>query len=253
MGAGGGELLTALCAHAPDRWRLVGVDVAGRPPELEPRVEWLRNPPPDVVGVLIAVEWLDVVAVDVVQLTDDGPRYVEVADDGEERLGAAPAPLDREWLDEWWPLAELGDRAEVGRSRDDAWAALVGSTLSRGVAVAVDYAAEPGRDLAGTMTGYRGGRQVVAVPDGRSDITAHVLMESCARAVSGVETQLLSQRDALRALGVSGDRPAYDGDPQSYVAALSQASAAAELLDPHGLGGFQWLVHARGCPLPIPA
>jgi SAM-dependent MidA family methyltransferase len=254
VGAGGGELLAALAAAAPDRWTLVGVDVAERPPHLPARVAWSPAPPRDVTGLVIAVEWLDVVPLDVAELTDGGPRLVEVGDDGGERLAGPVSAEDADWLHQWWPLADVGDRAEIGRTRDEAWRALVTGSLSRGVAVAIDYAADPARDVAGTLTGYRDGRQMVPVPDGSCDITAHVLMESCAAAVpDATATQLVTQRDALRALGLSGERPAYDGDPQGYVAALSQASAAAELLDRHGLGGFAWLLHAHGCALPLRA
>lgn len=251
VGAGGGELLAGLASIAPTRWSLTGVDVAARPIDLPARVEWRRTPPGAVLGLVVACEWLDVVPVDVVERTETGIRIVEVADDGSERLGAPPPAADATWLERWWPLAEVGDRAEIGRPRDEAWSSLLSQTLRHGVAVAIDYAGEPARDVAGTITGYREGRQVAPVPDGSCDITAHVLMESCAAAVDDVETRLLSQRDALRQLGVSGERPEYDGDAQSYVAALSQAGAAAELLDPYGLGGFAWLVQARGCPLPL--
>jgi SAM-dependent MidA family methyltransferase len=250
VGAGGGELLASLAGIAPEHWQMVGVDVAPRPAALPDRVAWQDSPPGDLTGLVIGCEWLDVVPVDAVELTDDGPRLVEVSDAGDERIGAAPPDPDLGWLERWWPLAELGDRAEVGRTRDDVWAALVDS-LTRGVAVAIDYTADPTRDLAGTLTGYRDGRQVVPVPDGSCDITAHVLMDSCAAAVSGADTRLVSQRDALRGLGVTGERPSYDGDPQAYVAALSRAGEAAELLDPYGLGGFIWLLHAKGCPLPL--
>jgi len=251
MGAGGGELIAALAAAAPTRWSLVGVDVAGRPAGMPDRVQWLSEAPPGVVGLVVACEWLDVVPVDVVELSEEGPRVVEVADDGTKQLGGAPDPTDSDWLRRWWPLTEVGDRAEVGRPRDEAWAGLVERSLRAGVAVAVDYAAVPARDVAGTMTGYRDGRQVAPVPDGSCDITAHVLMESCAAAAADVETLLTTQRDALRALGVTGERPSYDGDPQAYVAALSRAGAAGELLDPYGLGGFAWLLQSRGMPLPI--
>jgi hypothetical protein len=39
-------------------------------------------------------------------------------------------------------------------------------------------------------------------------------------------------------------------DPRGYLRALSQASAAAELTDPLGLGGFGWLVQGVGVPVP---
>src|SRR4051812_7671769 len=228
MGAGGGELIAALAVRAPERWSLVGVDIAGRPANLPERVRWVPAPPMDAVGLIVACEWLDVVPVDVVELTGDGLRLVEVADDGSERPGPPASPEDTAWLEAWWTLSEVADRAEVGRPRDDAWARLIHRSLERGVAVAIDYAADPARDVAGTMTGYREGRQVLPVPDGSCDITAHVLMESCAASVADVEvdTLLTTQRDALRTLGVSGDRPSYGGDPQAHVAALSRAGAA---------------------------
>ena len=250
VGAGGGELLAGLAATAPARWRLLGVDVAQRPVDLPERVTWATQLPVGISGVLLAVEWLDVVPVEVVEQTDEGPRSVLVGPDGTEQLGDPPATADRQWLDRWWPLAEPGDRAEVGRSRDEAWAAAVGR-LDRGVAVAVDYAVVPARDLAGTLTGYRDGRQVPPVPDGSMDLTAHVLVESCAAAVAPAKSVLLTQRDALRDLGVSAGRPSYDGDPQDYVRALSATGDAAELLDPGGLGGFTWLVVAKDVPLPL--
>jgi SAM-dependent MidA family methyltransferase len=250
LGAGGGELLAALADAAPDRWRLAGVELAPRPPGLPARVEWLAQLPERITGLLVAVEWLDVVPVDVVELDTDGPRLVEVDPAGRERLAGAPPPGARTWLDRWWPLADPGDRAEIGLSRDAAWREAVGH-LGRGLAVAVDYAAVPGRDVGGTLTGYRNGRQCAPVPDGTGDLTAHVLLESCeaAAAVEAGPGVLLSQRDALRRLGVDGRAPAYGGDPARYLAALAAAGEAAELLDPGGLGGFGWLVHAKGIEL----
>lgn len=245
VGAGGGELLAGLAETAPERWRLVGVEVAPRPPGLPDRVQWVDRLPASFAGVLLAVEWLDVVPVDVVEATEEGPRLVEVDEEGDERTGGTPAAADLDWLDRWWPLADVGDRAEVGRTRDDAWAGAV-ARLQRGVAVAVDYAAVPTRDVAGTLTGYRSGRQTLPVPDGSMDLTSHVLMESCASAVAADRTTLLTQREALRRLGVSGARPGYAGDAAAYLTELSAAGEAAELLDPMGLGGFTWLVHTKG-------
>ena len=250
IGAGGGELLAALAERAPAGWSLVGVDVCPRPDGLPGRVEWTEQAPTAFDGLLIAVEWLDVVPVDVVERTDDGLRYVEVSTDGRERHGATVDAESEGWLAQWWPLTEVGDRAEVGSTRDAAWAQAV-SSLRRGVALAVDYTVDPQRDVAGTLTGYRSGRQVMPVPDGSSDITAHVLLESCAAAVGGVESRLVTQAAALRALGVSARRPPYSEDPQAYLRALQQVGEAAELLDPDGLGGFSWLLQARGVPLPL--
>jgi SAM-dependent MidA family methyltransferase len=101
------------------------------------------------------------------------------------------------------------------------------------------------------LTGYRSGRQVAPVPDGTCDITAHVLFESLVESVDADEARLLSQRDALLDLGVSARRPDYAGEPASYLRALGAAGEAAELLDPGGLGGFTWLVHAKGMRSPL--
>jgi SAM-dependent MidA family methyltransferase len=249
MGAGGGELLAGLAALGPSRWRLLGIDVAPRPPDLAARVGWQGRLPSSFAGVLIAVEWLDVVPVDVAERHDDGARLVEVNDAGEERLGPVVGVDDRDWLDSWWPLAEVGDRAEIGRPRDDAWMDAL-NRLGRGLAVAIDYAAVPSRDVAGTLTGYKEGRQVMPVPDGSTDITAHVLFESLASGAAVTETRRLVQRDALRTLGLSGVRPPYDGDPASYLQSLSRVGDETELLDLGGLGGFTWLLHAKGMEIP---
>jgi SAM-dependent MidA family methyltransferase len=241
MGAGGGELIDALATMAPESWRLVGVDVAPRPADLADRVEWSAAPPTDTVGLIAAVEWLDVVPVDVAERAADGVRLVEVDGGGDERLGPALPAADAEWLERWWSLTEVGNRAEIGRPRDEAWRDLVGC-LRGGLAVAVDYAAVPARHIGGTLTGYRDGRQVQPVPDGSTDITAHVHFPSCAGTV-------MTQRDALRGLGIDGRVPPYGDNPAAYARALQHASDAAELLDPDGLGGFGWLIESRGVAL----
>ena len=250
VGAGAGELIGGLAGLVPEHWRLVAVEMCPRPPRLPGRVEWTDTVPSSFDGLLVAVEWLDVVPVEVVERTEEGVHVVEVSADGRERIGRRVDPDAADWLRQWWPPAEVGDRAEVGRSRDVAWRDAVGH-LRRGVAVAVDYAADPRRDVAGSLTGYRAGRQVAPVPDGTCDLTAHVLIESCAAAVNDATTRVVLQRDALRALGVHGTRPSYDDDARAYLAALQRAGEGAELLDRDGLGGFTWLVHARGVPLPL--
>ena len=249
IGAGGGELLTGLSTLAPERWSLRGVDRAPRPERLPERVDWRAESPESIVGILIAAEWLDVVPVDVAQRSDDGVYLVEVDSSGEERLGPLVVGADRDWLARWWPLTDVGDRAEIGRPRDEAWRDAV-ARIDRGIALAVDYAAVPTRDVAGTLTGYREGRQVAPVPDGSMDVTAHVLFESL---VADTEAVLLSQRQALRRLGVEGRRPPYAGDAASYLSGLSRAGDEAELIDPSGLGGFTWLVQAIGTRNPIVA
>ena len=243
LGAGGGELLVSLRRQAPDL-RLYGVDVGLRPADLPAAIEWTVEVP-YFDGLLLANEWLDNIPCDVVEGTPAGPRLVLVEPAGRECLGEPPASPDAAWLDRWWPLPS-GQRAEVGLARDAAWAGAVGR-LGRGLAIAVDYAHGRGsRPAQGSLAGYRGGRRVAPVPDGSCDLTAHVALDACAAAAPG--SVLLTQRAALHALGVSGRRPALG--TAGYAAALQAASEAAELTDPGGLGGFGWLVHAKGIALP---
>jgi hypothetical protein len=60
---------------------------------------------------------------------------------------------------------------------------------------------------------------------------------------------MLAQRAALKALGIDAARPPLDlahRDPAGYLRALAAAGAAAELIDPAGLGGHWWLLHTIG-------
>ncbi|MFI1103764.1 SAM-dependent methyltransferase [Streptomyces melanogenes] len=243
MGAGRGELVTGVLAALPAGFpvRAYAVERAARPPGLDERVTWLADPPTGVRGLLFANEWLDNVPADVAEADADGvPREVLVRPDGTERLGAPVSGEDARWLVRWWPLREPGERAEIGRTRDAAWAGAV-STLSAGLAVAVDYGhVASARPRHGTLTGFRGGREVAPVPDGTCDITSHVALDACA----GPRADLVPQREALAALGVSGARPPLSlasTDPTSYVRALARAGEAAELTARGGLGDFLWL------------
>ena len=228
LGSGGGELLAAL-PDVPARWRLVGADRHDA---------W----PAEVHGLLLANEWLDNVPLDV---TFDG-RQVEVAVDGTERLGADAAADVQAWAQLWWPDRR---RVEVGLTRDVAWASAV-RLVRRGLAVAVDYG-HTRADRRTTLTGYRDGRQVAPVPDGSCDLTAHVALDACAAATGA---SLVLQREALSLLGISAARPPRslaESDPRGYLAQLQGAGAAAELLDPRGLGAFGWLVQAVDIPDPL--
>ncbi|HET6633661.1 MAG TPA: SAM-dependent methyltransferase, partial [Streptomyces sp.] len=281
VGAGRGELLAGVLRvldadadadAAADgtglarRLRPCAVERAARPGGLDARVEWRDGlpAPGSVTGLLFANEWLDDVPVDVAEADADGTaRYVLVDAAGAESPGEPVRGADADWLAAWWPLDDpqlpacrrVGRRAEIGLPRDEAWAAAVG-TLRRGVAVAADYAHRRAeRPQFGTLAGYRDGRQVRPVPDGTRDLTAHVALDACA-ARTGGPAELLSQRDALHALGLDGRRPPLSQatqDPAGYVRALAAAGQAAELTDPEGLGGFGWLVQPVGVPAPLSA
>jgi SAM-dependent MidA family methyltransferase len=233
------------------------VEIAPRPAGLDPRIGWQASPPNAITGLVIASEWLDNIPLDVAELTPDGPRLVLVeTESGAERPGPPPRPADLAWSRTWWPLHTPGDRAELGETRCRAWAGVV-RRINRGLAVAADYGHLcAGRPRQGTLTGYRDGRVVRAIPDGSRDITAHVALDACAaagRAAGATATVLTTQRQALRVLGVTGRRPpvAQAGDdPLGYARALCRASEEAELIDAHGLGTFGWLVQAVGLDLP---
>ncbi|MFK0025180.1 SAM-dependent methyltransferase [Streptomyces sp. NPDC090798] len=281
MAAGRGELVTGVLAALPaevaSRARGYAVERADRPAGLDHRIEWLTQPPKGITGLLFANEWLDNVPVEVAEVDATGvPRLVLVRDDdGAERLGEPVAGAEAQWLRRWWPLASEevpfagapseevhsddvpsegapfeGARAEIGLPRDTAWAGAVAS-LDRGLAVAVDYAhVAAARPPFGTLTGFREGRETAPVPDGSCDITAHVALDACALPGGRVVTQ----RAALRALGVSGARPALSlaaTDPTAYVRALAGAGEAAELTATGGLGDFGWLLQPVGIPNPM--
>jgi SAM-dependent MidA family methyltransferase len=214
LGAGGGELLTALHALLPD-----------------------------VGGLLIANEWLDNVPCPVVERDAEGCDRVVLVDPatGDETLGDVH---DSEWMRRWWTLTAPGERAEDGSARDTAWADAVARV--DGVAVAIDYGhVLPDRPPFGTLRSYADGREVDVRLDGSRDVTAHVAVDAVAAAVDG---RLVRQREALAELGVDGGRPPLDQartDPAGYVRALSEAGEAAELTSRGGLGDFWWIVTDR--------
>ncbi|NJP34060.1 SAM-dependent methyltransferase [Micromonospora thermarum] len=262
------------------RVRFTAVELAPRPEDLPEQITWVAEIPSGITGVLLATEWLDNVPLDQAVHVEDAWRYLLVDPaSGEETIGDPVSSADAEWLTTWWPVPanrpsikkfsasdglgvdekllidEVGGRAEVGRSRDEAWADAL-RHVDRGLAVAVDYGhLRAERPLDGSLAGYRGGRQVRPVPDGSCDVTAHVAMDSVASAgerVARCAYSLVSQREALRALGADGGRPPLSraaGDPAGYVRALVAASAVAELTDPAGLGGHWWLLQPVGVAL----
>lgn len=247
VGAGRGELcagvLAAVGAELGGRLTVYAVERAPRPPDLDPRIRWSAVlPDGGLRGLLFANEWLDNVPLDVAAPGPSGePAYVEVRlSDGAERAGGPLTPADTAWLARWWPGGAA--RAEIGAARDVAWARAV-AALAEGLAVAADYGhTRATRPPDGTLTGYRDGRQVRPVPDGGCDLTAHVAMDS-------LGGSLRTQREALHALGVRGERPPLglaSRDPAGYVRALARTTEAAELTARGGLGDFLWLTTAVG-------
>ena len=254
MGCGRGELLEQIHELSP-QVHCLGVDIVARPPLSTP-IGWIQSPggeqlPDELDGLsgalVFANEWLDVVPCPIAELDEAGElREVLVNDSaGEEQLGGPVSGTQRQWCQSFWPVEglEAGDRVEIGQTRDLAWDNLL-SRIRSGLAVAVDYGHTiDDRPAQGTMTGFRQGRQVMPVPDGSCDLTAHVAMDSL------THDDLMDQRTALRQLGVSGRTPGLElarTDPAAYLRGLRTASAAAALTARGGLGDFLWAFsHAR--------
>ena len=248
MGCGRGELLEHVNRRGP-HVHCIGVDVVERP-ELSDPIGWIRSPggeqlPDELDGLsgtlIFANEWLDVVPCPIAEIDENGELREVLVDlsSGEEHHGEVVSGPDREWCQWFWPIDRLepGDRVEIGGTRDTAWDHLL-ARLASGLAVAVDYGHTiDSRPAMGTLTGFRQGRQVLPIPDGSRDLTAHVAMDSLAH------DQLMDQRTALRQLGVSGQTPPHElsrSDPMAYLQGLSTASASVALTAKGGLGDFMW-------------
>lgn len=257
IGAGGGHLLSALHEQAPEMG-MTGVDVGPRPAGLPAAARWVVAPGgallpavdqpsvdqlDDLDGLVVGNEWLDVVPCPVVQRAEAGGPwcYVEVDAGGTEHRGTRVQGADLAWLRRWVP-AEQVTRAEVGRARDEAVAALLGR-IRRGVLVLIDYGHTiTDRPEAGSLVGFRGGRLVPPVPDGSTDITAHVAFDSL-----GAD-RLMRQREALVDLLPRPPRPdpaSAAGDGLAYLSALQQRSAYATAVAQGGLGDFWWALWER--------
>lgn len=239
LGAGGGELLAAMVEGAPSglRARLRPVAVDLRPAPAGWRLPWRAEVVAPVRGLVVAHELLDAVPAAVVTRHEGVLRRVQVDGDGAQRPGPAVGGVEAAWLRRWGSPAE-GTRVEVGCSRDAVWAQVL-AAVGAGAAVAVDYGVD---GVADTLAAYRHGRQVIPVPDGSCDVTAHVHWPSVQALAGGVRT---TQRLALADLGgVDGlDAPVRG---QDWLARAELAGHLAELTDPNGLGGFDWWLVARG-------
>lgn len=248
VAAGGGELASAVGALAPDV-SVTCVEVRPRPEGLDERMAWVRSPGgarlPDglrgLTGVLVlAHEWLDNVPCVIAERTTDDLVEVLVDPTGTESPGSPVSAADLAWAERWWPD---GDRVEIGRARDEAFADLC-SRVDDGIVAAVDYGhLREARPAGGSLTAYRSGSVVVPVPDGTCDLTAHVAVDSLDH------DRLVTQRQLLRELGLTGAPPDHGlarRDPAGYLRSLSRHSVVTALTDPHGLGGFWWALRRVG-------
>ena len=123
---------------------------------------------------------------------------------GEESTGGAPTDDELAWCARHWPVGGLpvGERVEVGLTRDLAWGDLVAPGAHRHPA---------GRRLRahGRWPTHRGhahgiprrGPWCAPVPDGSCDLTAHVAVDSLEH------DELTTQRAALHELGLHAAHP----------------------------------------------
>lgn len=209
LGSGAGGLLTRL-ATAGTHARLIGIDLRSRPPGLDAGIEWITGDARQVAGdlrglrgVVVAHEFLDDIPCEAVEADEDGrPRRILVDPISLELIlgELLDDPADLAWLKEWWPVTRPFMRAEIGSSRDDAWAAITGM-LDAGAAVAIDYGHTRAERVAGTwdggtLVGYRDGHVVTPVADGSCNLTAHVAIDSVAAAAPRAQSTSIAQWSA---------------------------------------------------------
>src|SRR5690606_30165350 len=131
IGAGSGHLVSNILALAPPslaaRLAPTAVEIAPRPPDLSPRIDWRPDLPSSITGLAVANEWLDNIPLDVVEQTPDGVRTVLVdPSTGSERPGPVPSDEDPEGPDRRSPRRDrpsalrrlgIGDRTALAGTR----------------------------------------------------------------------------------------------------------------------------------------
>lgn len=268
IGCGAGRLLADIGVQAP-QLRLIGLDLRSALPEDRPgpAVQRIFGSWDVVTGAwqpggdskaglvplssvlpagqpmaIICAEWLDDLPAVVAERAATGWCEVLVGPDGRESLGRPVSASDAHWLDRWWP-AQVGQRAESGRSRDAAWSAVIEALQpAGGLAVMIDYGhRRDTRPVRGSLTGYRRGRQVLPQPSRAVNLTAHVAVDSVAAAgeASGARTEFLtSQQDAVDRL-----LPSPPGRTGSDTLSRLQDRGERRLLS-DALGDHWWLVQS---------
>lgn len=254
IGAGQGELLTGLAAIRP-ALDLTGVDLRARPGPLPEPVDWVRarwdvhdhrwtGPAADRLGSLdrpslvIASEWLDDLPCAVAERVGGRWHQVLVDDIGRETIGEPVTGADLDWLEQWW---RDGQRAEVGRTRDRAWTALVTTARSAaGMALLIDYGHLAGdRPAGGSLAAYRHGRRVAPRPSSRINLTAHVAVDAVRAAAEAQGARTLR---CARQQEIVRDLPLSSSPGLGPLLDLTRRSQLAALGSPAGLGAHWWLL-----------
>lgn len=254
IGAGSGELLRSLAAQRP-HLRLTGVDLRPRPSGLDPLVGWVCDRWDVVHGawtgsaatllagiqqpsLVLASEWLDDLPTPLAAWGADGWRELRTDELGVETLGLPLTGEHAAWARRWWPT---GQRAEIGSTRDRAWAELV--TAARpcgGIALMIDYGhLARNRPAAGSLAGYRNGRAVPPRPDENTNLTAHVAVDGVRAAgeARGAKTIWFARQSSV--LEDLLPERVTAADPLADLVRRSQRAALGAV---HGLGSHWWLM-----------
>jgi SAM-dependent MidA family methyltransferase len=249
IGAGDGRLLRSLRDLAPDL-RLTGIDLRPPPPDLVD-IQWQigrwdtfdERWHPDSVRtacdeptMIICCEWLDDLPCPIAAGAADGWCELLVNPDGSEERGDPLCGPEADWLRRWWPVS---GRAEIGLTRDRAWAGLI-SALRRsgGAALMVDYGhLTTSRPADGSLTAYAAGRQLPARPDPTINLTAQVAVDaiSAAGIEAGGRTEfLISQREAVQdLLPKVGGATSIPADPLHELQDRGERHAIGNVLGHH--------------------
>lgn len=275
IGAGEGGLAHAVLGTASDRFasslRYVIVErvpaVAERQRERlgTTSITWvpaLEELPAIPVGCVVANEVLDNLPVHLVERSDGA--LIELYVSGNHRLQLEPGdisdPAIERFVKDYRLASTEGARAEVGLAALS-FTSTLADKLERGAIFLIDYGAtnaELRLREGGTLVTYGAGAgsDPLEAPGAR-DITAHVNWSAVADACASrgaIVAPLVSQRDALRALGLDDMHAALRGEYEAAVASqrgaealrsLSRRQALGILADPNGLGGLQVLVASK--------
>jgi len=220
-------------------------------------------------GCVIANEVLDNLPVNLIERREGALAELYVSEaDGRLHLepGAVSDPAIASYVETYGLAANDGARAEVGLEAMR-FVSAASHLLERGAMFLIDYGAtseELARRESGTLVTYGAdaSEDVLEAPGAR-DITAHVnwsaIADTC-RSSGSTVTLLLSQRDALRALGLDDLDMALRREHADAVASgrgveavrsLSRRQALGVLSDAGGLGGLQVLVASKNLEPPF--
>lgn len=278
FGSGSGLLARQLLeeltgsAHLQSALRYLAIEAStARRHEAEEALgPWIRSgqatitdtPLPDLPGtaLVLANEFFDALPFHRVAHTSQGLRelYVDALGDSLTEMEGPLTPEVERYFHWLGTLPPEGSQTEVNLAMLE-WVRHLYHMMSRGYVLVIDYGYSTHELYAkirprGTAVAYFGqqyNEDLLARP-GQQDITAHVDLTALSKAATEVGFQLVGQTTQayfLAALGI-GDTIAEmvaSGVPEAELRATRLA--IAELVWPHGLGGFKVLGFAKAAPV----